>query len=233
MLYKDVKKGFGLALKTWRGKSGLSQEELAWRAGLHRSYVADIERGARNASLKTIEKLAKALKVSLSTLFQPLGDTSGNGSGGEAVRAEDVEILLVEDDPRDIDLTLRAFEAAHLTNRLHVAGDGAEALDFLFGRGQHAKRKTAIHPLVILLDLNLPKLSGLEVLEAIKGNDRTRKLRVVILTISHGDQDIDAALRLGAEGYIVKPVNFQRFSEITPQLNCHWTLSHSPVKESA
>src|SRR4051812_8742973 len=79
MIYKDVKKGFGLAIKTWRGKSGISQEELAWRAGLHRSYVADIERGARNASLQTIEKLAKALRVSLSTLFQPLGGLTGHG----------------------------------------------------------------------------------------------------------------------------------------------------------
>lgn len=233
MLYKDVKKGFGLALKTWRGRAGLSQEELAWRAGLHRSYVADIERGARNASLKTIEKLAKALKVSMSALFQPLGDPLSTGSNGKAASSEDVEILLVEGDPRDVELTVSAFKAAHLTNLLHVVCDGAEALDFVFCRGKHAKRKAAHRPQVMLLDLNLPKVSGLEVLEAIKADERTRTLRVVVLTASGNDRDIAAALKLGAEGCLSKPVNFQRFSELTPQLNCHWTLSQAAVKEAA
>jgi CheY-like chemotaxis protein len=233
MVYKDVKKGFGLALKSWRGKSGLSQEELAWRAGLHRSYVADIERGARNASLQTIEKLAKALKVSLSTLFQPLGDVPANGANGKAARSEDVEILLVEDDARDIELTQRAFKAAQMTNRLHIVRDGAEALDFMFGRGRHTNRKAANRPQVVLLDLNLPKVTGLEVLEKLKADPRTRRTRVVILTVSERDEDIRAALRLGAVAYIVKPVNFQRFSEITRRLHCYWTLSQTSLIKHA
>src|SRR6476619_4188234 len=126
MSYEDVKKRFGLVIKTWRGKSGISSEELAWRAGLLRSYVADIERGARNASLQTIEKLARALNVSFSTLFQPFGDFPVAGGSS---RADDrVDILLVEDDPDDAELTLMAFRDANVKNPIHVVRDGAGAL---------------------------------------------------------------------------------------------------------
>jgi CheY-like chemotaxis protein/DNA-binding XRE family transcriptional regulator len=225
MQYQDVKKGFGLAIKTWRGKSGISQEELAFRAGLHRSYVADIERGARNASLQTIEKLAAALKLSLSTLFQPL---SGFPAGADltTLSSDDLplDILLVEDDPRDVELTLAAFGAARLANSVQVLRDGAEALDFVFCRGAYSRRKAPHRPQLMLLDLNLPKVQGLEVLRAIKGDQLTRSIHVVVLTISKKDQDTREALQLGAEAYIVKPVDFRRLGEITPQLNCKWTL---------
>jgi CheY-like chemotaxis protein/DNA-binding XRE family transcriptional regulator len=235
MLYKDVRRVFGLAIKTWRGKSGISQEELAWRAGLHRSYVADIERGARNASLQTIERLAKALQVSLSALFQSLGGLPGNGGAAKPAGEHHglVDILLVEDQPRDIELTLAAFKSARLTNRVEIVRDGAEALEFVFCRGKYSRRKLRNRPRVMLLDLNLPKVGGLEVLRAVKADERARKIRVVVLTISQNTKDIQAALRLGAEAYIVKPVDFQRFSQITPQLNCQWTLSHSPARAVA
>jgi CheY-like chemotaxis protein/DNA-binding XRE family transcriptional regulator len=234
MLYKDVKRGFGLALKNWRGQSGFSQEELAWRASLHRSYLADIERGARNPSLQTIEKLAKALKVSLSTLLQPLADSTGISGASKLAGKDDglVEILLVEDEARDVELTLEAFKSARLANRVQVVRDGAEAIEFLFCRGKFAKRKIANRPQVMLLDLNLPKVGGLEVLRVIKADERTQKIRVVVLTVSQKDDNIQAALRLGAEAYIVKPVDFQRFSQVTPQLSCQWTLVHSPSEAS-
>jgi CheY-like chemotaxis protein/DNA-binding XRE family transcriptional regulator len=226
MWYTDVKKGFGLTIKKWRGRSGISQEELAKRAGLHRSYVADIERGARNASLQSIEKLAKALELSLSTLFEPLDDSPARGGVGASVAESNslVDILLVEDDRRDVELTLAAFRQARLANRVQVARDGAEALDYVFGRASHPGGKTARRPQIILLDLGLPKVHGLEVLRATKADSRTRKTRVVVLTVSRKDEHIATALRLGADAYLVKPIDFHQFTEITPKLQFAWSL---------
>jgi CheY-like chemotaxis protein/DNA-binding XRE family transcriptional regulator len=225
MWYTDVKKGFGLTIKKWRGRSGLSQEELAERAGLHRSYVADIERGARNASLQSIEKLAKALELSLSTLFEPLDAPARGGVGANLAESNSlVDILLVEDDRRDVELTLAAFRQARLANRVHVARDGAEALDFVFGRATHSGGKTARRPQIILLDLGLPKIHGLEVLRTTKADPRTRKTRVVVLTVSRKDEHIATALRLGADAYLVKPIDFHQFTEITPKLQFAWSL---------
>lgn len=234
MWYKDVKKGFGLTLKNWRSQTGISQEELAWRAGLHRSYVADIERGARNASLQSIEKLASALKVSLSALFAPLEQLPAPEQNPAKAPAspEPVDILLVEDEARDVELTLKAFHQARLTNRIQVVGDGAEALDFMFYQGSYARRKRSDRPLVMLLDLNLPKVHGLEVLRRVKMDRRTRQTRVVVLTASQKDEHIGAARTLGAEGYILKPVDFQRFSEVTPRLDFAWTLRTGPGRAS-
>ena len=233
MWYKDVRKRFGLVLKNWRQNSGLSQEELAERAGLHRSYVADIERGARNASLRSIEKLAQALKVSLSALFEPLGAGPAHAVAADRTHPDRVDILLVEDDPRDLELTLEAFREARLNNCVHVVQDGEEALDFVFCRGAYRRRKAAQRPLVMLLDLNLPKVHGLEVLRAIKTDDRTKAIRTVVLTVSRKDEHIATALSLGAEAYIVKPVDFHRFTEVTPHLEFSWTLSREAARELA
>jgi two-component system, response regulator len=223
MLHVDVKKQFGLAIKNWRAKSDISQEELAWRAGLHRSYVADIERGVRNASLQSIEKLAKALKVSLSALFRPLGDQP-NAGGASTEGDEPVDILLVEDDRNDVELTLRAFQEARVKNRIHVVSDGAKALEYLFGAGYPARRRSQNRPQLILLDLKLPKVDGMEVLRRIKGDTRTRTIPVIILTASQKSQEILESKRLGAEFYIVKPVDFHRFCDLTPRLSCYWRL---------
>ncbi|HVV73081.1 MAG TPA: helix-turn-helix domain-containing protein [Verrucomicrobiae bacterium] len=226
MWYTDVKKGFGLAIKRWRQESGISQEELAWRAGLHRSYVADIERGARNASLQTIEKLAKALKISFSALFEPLDGTAPANrlSGAQGGKERAVDILLVEDNPKDVELSMKAFAAARLTNPVEVVQNGADALDFIFCRGAFSTRDINQAPRVLLLDLNLPKVPGMEVLRRVKADPRTRGIRVVVLTISRKDEHIAQALRLGAEAYIVKPVDFQSLTEVTPRLNFSWTL---------
>lgn len=237
MVYENVKKGFGLALKGWRGKTGLSQEELAWRAGLHRSYVADIERGARNPSLQTIEKLAKALKVSLATLLQPMEEAAaiselwrekeGAGrvslSGGE--RLSLVEIILAMHETEDVGHILEAFRNAGVNNRVQVLEDVAATLDYIFYRGKYAKHRNH-HTSLLLLDLDLPKVGGLEVLKKAKADPRTREMGVVVLARSGREQDCEEALRLGAEECLSKPIDFQRFTQITPRLNCRWTLVH-------
>jgi CheY-like chemotaxis protein len=212
----DLKTLLGTAIKSGRSQLGISQEELAYRAGLHRTYISDLERGARNPSIESVEKLAKALQISVSMLFEQA--TGAN-------RAKQlVEILLVEDNPRDVKLTMRAFEKGQIANPVHVASNGAEALDFIFATGPYAHRSGARPPQVILLDLNLPKKSGLEVLREIKGDKRTQHIPVIILTVSNRDNDINECRRLGAETYIVKPVDFQSFSKVTPGLSLAWLL---------
>jgi CheY-like chemotaxis protein len=212
----DLKALLGAAIKAERSALGISQEELAYRADLHRTYVSDVERGARNPSLQSVEKLAHALEVSVSMLFQ----RATGGSGAKQL----VEILLVEDNSRDVELTRRAFEKMHITNPLRVVRDGAEALDFVFATGKYAHRAEINRPQLILLDLKLPKKSGIEVLQQIKANETTRDIPVIVLTASNRDRDIKACRRLGVERYIVKPVGFQSFSEVTPHLRFAWAL---------
>src|SRR5438876_12374173 len=121
---------------------------------------------------------------------------------------QQVEILLVEDNPTDVELTLRALKERNIANQVFVARDGAEALDFFFGDGSHLWHEIGIVPRVILLDLKLPKVDGLEVLRRLKADERTRALPVVVLTSSKEEPDIAAAYRLGANSYIVNPVDF-------------------------
>jgi CheY-like chemotaxis protein len=212
----ELKVRVAKAIKEQRNALGLSQEELADRAGLHRTYVSEVERGERNPSITSIEKLAQALEVSFTSLFDRPGQQGGP--------REAVEILLVEDNPIDIELTKNAFKKAQIRNPLHIVNDGETALDFVFARGLHADRSNARPPQLILLDLNLPKKSGLEVLRAIKQDSRTQNIPVIILTISDSDRDIEESRRLGAETYIVKPVSFQNFSKVTTLLSLSWVL---------
>jgi CheY-like chemotaxis protein/DNA-binding Xre family transcriptional regulator len=216
----DFKSSLGDAIKNARSDLRITQEELAERAGLHRTYVSDVERGRRNISLENIEKLADALKLSISKLFARAGD----GASDDPF----VEILLIEDNEDDAELAVRSFRKAKITNVLHVACDGEEALDFLFATGAHERRKNQPLPGVILLDLNLPKIDGLEVLRRIKADKRLRHIPVVVLTVSKHDRDIAACRALGAESYIVKPVDFQNFIEVTPHLELGWTLMKTP-----
>jgi len=209
----DLKTLLGMAIKTQRASLGISQEELAHRAGLHRTYVSDLERGARNPSIESIEKLAGALQVSVSNLFEG----AGNGSSSRQME----EILLVQDNTRDVDLTIRAFKKANITNPLKVARDGEEALDLVFA---DANRGNLRRTLLILLDLNLPKISGLEFLRRIKAAEQTQDIPVIILTLSTRDRDIAECRKLGVENYIVKPVDFQNFSEVTVRFGLGWTL---------
>jgi CheY-like chemotaxis protein len=216
MAIADLKALLGAAIKAERSALGISQEELAYRAGLHRTYVSDLERGARNPSLESVEKLARALDLSVPRLFE-------RTTPGDQTR-QLVEILLVEDNPRDVEFARHAFEKARITNPLHVVGDGAEALDFVFATGRYAHRARLDRPQVILLDLNLPKKNGLEVLSELKADKRTREIPVIVLTASSRDRDVSECRRLGAERYIVKPVGFHNFSEVTARLSLAWTL---------
>jgi CheY-like chemotaxis protein len=218
----DIKKSFGTSARMWRSRRGISQEELAERAGLHRTYVSDIERGARNPSLESINKLADALGISIAAFFSATPDAPAGRRAPSANAAG--EILFVEDDPHDVELTLDALKQANITNPIRVIRDGAEALDYLFHMTEHVGRRRLTRPQMILLDLNLPKVDGLEVLRRIKADPRTRMIPVAVLTGSRNDRDLAASKKLGAEAFIVKPVDFQNFSAITPQMNLHWAL---------
>jgi two-component system, response regulator len=143
-----------------------------------------------------------------------------------------VEILLVEDNPHDVELTLHAFKKNNLTNPMQVVRDGAEALEFIFCTGAYADRSIEDVPKVILLDLKLPKVSGLEVLRRIKSDERTRLIPVVVLTSSSEERDIVESYRLGVNSYIVKPVDFEQFIESARVLGLYWVLlNHPPVPE--
>jgi CheY-like chemotaxis protein len=135
-----------------------------------------------------------------------------------------VEILLVEDNPNDLELALYALRENHLVNYIHVARDGAEALEFIFGTGAHADRNGGPAPKAILLDLKLPKVDGLEVLQRLKADPRTRAIPVVVLTSSHEDRDLVASYSLGVNSYIVKPVDFEQFTAIVRDLGYYWVL---------
>ena len=139
-----------------------------------------------------------------------------------------VEILLVEDNPNDVELTVHAFKTNHISNHLHVVRDGAEALEFIFCTGAYADRSIQNTPRVILLDLKLPKVDGLEVLRRIKKDPRTQATPVVVLTSSGEERDVVKSYRLGVNSYIVKPVDFEKFTEAVNQIGLYWLLLNQP-----
>lgn len=142
---------------------------------------------------------------------------------------KDKIILLVEDNPNDEELTLRALKKSQIMNRVVVVRDGVEALDYLFMRGAHANRSSSETPQVILLDLKLPKIDGLEVLREIRSDDRTKLLPVVVLTSSVEDQDLIKSYGLGANSYVRKPVDFVQFMEAVRQLGLYWLVLNQPA----
>ena len=143
------------------------------------------------------------------------------------------EILLVEDNPDDVELTRIAFEEAKVANLLHVVSDGAEALDYLFARGKHADRDAAALPSLVLLDLNLPKVDGREVLQAIRANPATHKLPVVVLTTSAEPFDVEATYALGVNSYIRKPVDFEQFVWAVKQVGLYWLVLNQAPETTA
>lgn len=142
---------------------------------------------------------------------------------------DDKTILLVEDNPDDEILTLRALRRHHLANSIEVARDGVEALEYLFGEGAYRDRDTRTQPQLILLDLKLPKLDGLEVLRRLRADSRTQMIPVVILTSSKEESDLIAGYRAGVNSYIVKPVDFDQFSDSVRQLGFYWLLLNEPA----
>ncbi len=141
---------------------------------------------------------------------------------------EIVEILLVEDNPNDMELALHALKKNNLANHIEIARDGAEALDFLFATGVYSGRKVENTPRVILLDLKLPKVDGLEVLRRVKADERTKHIPVVVLTSSREERDIVESYALGVNSYITKPVDFDQFTEAVRQLGFYWLLLNQP-----
>src|ERR1700674_938517 len=140
-------------------------------------------------------------------------------------------ILLVEDNPDDAKLTLRAFKRNNMLNPVVVARDGVEALDFLFGQGAYAERAGKPLPTLVILDLKLPKLDGLGVLRAVRGDDRTKLLPVVVLTSSKEEQDLTHSYALGANSYVRKPVDFTEFQEAVKLLGMYWLMTNQPPPE--
>jgi CheY-like chemotaxis protein len=146
---------------------------------------------------------------------------------------EDVEVLLVDDNETDVELTVRALRRRKLANSIHVAPDGAAALDFLFCRGAYADRSFASPPRVVLLDLKMPKVDGIEVLRALREDPRTRAIPVAILTSSKEQRDIVEGYRLGVNAYVQKPVDFDEFRSVIEQLGTFWLVLNQPPPGTA
>ncbi|HXX44621.1 MAG TPA: response regulator [Candidatus Acidoferrales bacterium] len=144
-----------------------------------------------------------------------------------------VEILLVEDNPSDAELTLHALQKSKLANKIQLVCDGEEALDFIFCRNSYSSRRIDNGPRLVLLDLKLPKVDGLQVLQAVKSDVRTRAIPIIVLTSSKEEQDLVRSYRLGVNSYIQKPVNFGEFQEVVRQLGMYWLLVNSKPPASA
>ncbi len=141
----------------------------------------------------------------------------------------EIELLIVEDDPNDLELTLIALRKNNLANKVHVARDGAEALDFLFCRGPYEGRSFEEAPKVVFLDLKLPKVSGLEVLRELKGDPRTRPVPVVVMTSSREQRDMVEGYELGVNSYIQKPIDFEHFQQVIRDLGYYWLVVNHPL----
>lgn len=142
----------------------------------------------------------------------------------------EVEVLLVEDNPSDAELTVRSLKKRNLANRLFHVKDGAEAVDFLFAQGAFASRRVKNGPKVVLLDLKLPKIDGIEVLRRIKSDERTKVIPVVVMTSSREDRDLVDCYNLGVNGYVVKPVEFEDFARAVSELGCYWLLVNETAR---
>lgn len=141
----------------------------------------------------------------------------------------EVEILLVEDNPRDLELTLRALRKNHLANSIATVTDGEEALDFLFARGKYASRDVNNHPRVVFLDLKLPKVDGIEVLRQVKSDPRTKQIPVVVVTSSAEERDRVESYELGVNSYVVKPIEFESFVKTITDLGFYWMAINKPA----
>ncbi len=144
------------------------------------------------------------------------------------MNSNEIEILFVEDNPDDAELTLKALKKNKIANKVFLVGDGEEALDFIFAKGKFTGRNTEQNPKLILLDLKLPKIGGIEVLREIKANEKTKNIPVVVLTSSKEEMDIEKCYTLGVNSYIVKPIAFDRFMKVISDLGMYWLILNQP-----
>jgi two-component system, response regulator len=144
--------------------------------------------------------------------------------GGFNMNDNVINILLVEDNPDDVELTIRALKKHNIANNLFVVNDGEEALDFIFAQGKYSERNFLNFPKVVFLDLKLPKVDGIEVLKAIKSNEETKSIPVVVMTTSQEERDIIDSYKFGVNSYITKPINFEKFVDIVSQLGFYWLI---------
>lgn len=226
----EITARFGAAVRSLRFRLGWSQEALAERADLHRTYIAGIERGGRNITLKSAARLAEALGVSMAEMLGAEAEALAVNCAPARPRigGKIVDILLVEDNPDDAMLALSGFREMHISNHVHVVTDATKALDYLLGERLEGNRHAANLPQLILLDLQLPDRSGFEVLRRVKQNPRVRAIPVIVLALSADGRDILESRRLGADGYIIKPLNFHNLSQATPQLKFRLALFEPP-----
>jgi transcriptional regulator with XRE-family HTH domain len=182
----DLQTRLGAVVRACRHRLGISQEELAWRAGIHRTYLADIERGKRNVTLRTVANLSRTLEITIGHLFAYSTVRPGAEPrvDSELVPNEVRDILLVEHHVRAAAETARAFRRARLANPIKIVRDGEAGLNYLFGTGRYARRKQ-VRPQLILLVLDLPRMSGSEFLRRVTADKRTRDILILVLTVSH------------------------------------------------
>jgi transcriptional regulator with XRE-family HTH domain len=182
----DLQTRLGAVVRACRHRLGITQEELAWRAGIHRTYLADIERGKRNVTLRTAANLSRTLQITIGHLFAYSAEPPATAPriDSKLVPNEVRDILLVEHHQRAAAETARAFSRARLANPIKIVRDGEAALNYLFGTGRYARRKQ-VRPQLILLVLDLPGMSGSEFMRRVAADERTRKILVLVLTVSN------------------------------------------------
>lgn len=215
---------FGLVVKEIRRQYRLSQEELGNLCGLHRTYITDIEHGTRNVSLKNIFRITRALNISLSEFFSRMERYSSSSLHLVSHQPASVkqtplpiDILLIEDDQNFVDLTLHELQKGNIHNKVHVSRNGQDALDVIFG-STFSDTSVKNIPRVVLLDLYLPFVNGIEVLERIRSNRATKDIPVVVLTSSTNQDDQRYCRTLGIEEFLSKPINVGEFNAVMQRL---------------
>lgn len=219
---------FGRVLRAQRKQLGISQEELAFRSGLHRTYVTDVERGLRNMTLESVLKITRALELPFVEAITSLGIEEGRSPertvGKHANGNGTADILIVEDDADDALLTTHALRRNGITNRVASVATGKDALNIFAGHDPPIDGMQHFNPELLLLDLRLPDIDGIELLRQLRSDPRTRSLHVVILTASRSDEDRSRCMALGVSDYITKPVNFIEFHHLLTRMGFGWMV---------
>jgi len=226
---------FGLVVKSLRLEQKLSQEELAHRSGLHRTYITDVEHGSRNISLESISKIARALGISIADLFSMIAEYSTTATAeasvsytAETKKFEPVEIIVIEAEQSSHAVLSHTLQDWSVANRIHTFGNEREAFDFLFSNSAQ-KDRLANGRKLILLDLQHPQLNSIQVLEKIRSQNGTRNVPVIVMTSSSNDSKLEQCKRLGIKEYLIKPVSFPDFANMLPQMGLQWHLSMKKV----